>query len=451
MQGIRRAAVLGAGTMGSQIAGLLADRGITCDLLDLRVDDDKPSALAEASKERLLTLKPPPLSSLAAIDLIRPGNFDDDLHRLAESDWIIEAVSEDLAVKRAIWTRAAAHARPDAIVTTNTSGIPVGTIAEALPLRLRSRFLGAHFCNPPRYVPLLEVIPTPETDPAVVSAVSEIAAVLLERGVVPAYDVPNFIANRIGAYSLMLTLKAMDEFRLGLDEVDSITGFSMGRPSSATLRTLDIVGIDVFLAVVENSLAAALDESERAVLEPTRYLHELVKRGWLGQKAGSGFYRRVKQGNKTTIFVLDINSFEYRERRNLPVPSRKIGIKTENIADRLRGLVARDDSAGRFAWRILSGILAYSADMLGIVTDNIVNIDRAMRWGYAWELGPFETWDVLGVTKSVARMRTDGITLPSWVADIAAHNGSFYHHGPNGTTQATPHGKYTPVSQSTLP
>jgi 3-hydroxyacyl-CoA dehydrogenase len=436
--------------MGSQIAGLLADRGIPCDLLDLRGDDDAPSALAEVARERLITLKPPPLVNPEAIELIRPGNFDDHLHRLAEADWIIEAVSENLAVKRAIWAKVAAHARPDAIVTTNTSGIPVATIAEALPSQLRSRFLGAHFCNPPRYVPLLEIIPTPETDPAVASAISEIASTLLERGVVPAYDVPNFIANRIGAYSLMLTLKAMDESGLGPDEVDSITGYPMGRPSSATFRTLDVVGIDVFLAVVENSLAAAGNEDERAVLEPTGYLRELVARGWVGQKAGSGFYKRVKEDGKSTILALDVDSFEYRERRNLVIPSLKVAAGTEDVGERLKNLAAADDAAGRFAWRILSRTLAYSAGMVGVVAADIVSVDRAMRWGYAWESGPFATWDALGVAESVARMKADGIAVPAWVTDIAERDGSFYRNGPDGTIQATPQGDYAPVSTPSL-
>jgi 3-hydroxyacyl-CoA dehydrogenase len=437
--------------MGSQIAGLLADRGIPCDLLDLRDDAGAPSALAEGARERLLTLKPPPLSDHAALELIKPGNFDDDLHRIAEADWIIEAVSENLAVKRAIWSKVAAHARPDAIVSTNTSGIPVATIAEALPPQLRPRFLGAHFCNPPRYVPLLEVISTPETDPEVASTISEIASTLLERGVVTAYDVPNFIANRIGAYSLMLTLKAMDESGLGPDEVDSITGYPMGRPSSATFRTLDVVGIDVFLAVVENSLAAASDEDEKAVLEPTTYVRELVKRGWVGQKAGRGFYRRVKVAGKSNILALDVDSFEYRERRHLSAPSLEIAAATEDVAARLRGLVMADDAAGHFAWRILSRTLAYSASMVGVVAEDVVSIDRAMRWGYAWESGPFATWDALGVAESVSRMEADGISVPDWIADIAAQNGSFYRHGPAGTTQATPQGSYAPVSQSSLP
>ena len=249
----------------------------------------------------------------------------------------------------------------------------------------------------------------------------------------------------------MLTLKVMDESGLGPDEVDSITGYPMGRPSSATFRTLDVVGIDVFLAVVENSLASASDEDEKAVLEPTTYIRELVERGWVGQKAGSGFYRRVKETGKSNILVLDVDSFEYRERRHLSVPSLEVAVATEDVANRLRGLAVADDAAGHFAWRILSRTLAYSASMVGIVAADIVSIDRAMRWGYAWEFGPFETWDALGLAESVSRMYADGIVVPGWVDEIAIQNGSFYRHGPAGTKQATPQGGYAPVSQPSLP
>jgi 3-hydroxyacyl-CoA dehydrogenase len=245
----------------------------------------------------------------------------------------------------------------------------------------------------------------------------------------------------------MLTLKVMDESGLGPDEVDSITGYPMGRPSSATFRTLDVVGIDVFLAVVENSLAAASDEDEKAVLEPTMYIRKLVKRGWVGQKAGKGFYRRVKKAGKTNILALDFDSFEYRDRRQLSAPSLDVAAATEDVAARLRDLTMADDDAGHFAWRILSRTLAYSASMVGVVAADIVSIDRAMRWGYAWESGPFATWDALGVAESVDRMEADGIAVPDWVAD----SGSFYHHGPDGTTQATPQGGYAPVSKPSLP
>ena len=310
---IERVAVLGAGTMGSQIAGLLADRGIPCDLLDLRSSDD-PDRLARTAIDRLRTLRPAPVSDPNALELITPGNFDDDLDRLAGVDWVIEAVSEDLEIKRAIWSRAARHVRPGTVISTNTSGIPVSSIAEALPDGLRSRFLGAHFCNPPRYLPLLELISTPDTDPAVASTVSDISANVLERGVVPAHDVPNFIANTVGVYALMVIVQAADEFGLAFDEVDAITGPAMGRPVSATFRTLDVVGIDVFTAVADNSHEAAADEGERRILAVPDYMREMVARGWTGQKAGQGFYRRVETERGREILVIDPETLEHGPR-----------------------------------------------------------------------------------------------------------------------------------------
>jgi 3-hydroxyacyl-CoA dehydrogenase len=446
---IKRAAVLGAGTMGSQIAGLLADRGIPCDLLDLR-SEGEPDRLAESARERLKTLRPPPLVNKDAVDLIRPGNLDDHLYRLAEADWVIEAVSEDLEIKRRVWARAAPHVHAEAIVSTNTSGIPVSSIAEALPPELRSRFLGAHFCNPPRYLPLLEVIATPDTAPGAVAAVSRIATDVLHRGVVPAHDVPNFIANRVGAYALMLMFQAMGEFGLAPDEVDSVTGPAMGRPSSATFRTLDVVGIDVFAAVADNSLAAASDPAERKVLTVPEYLRELVRRGWTGQKAGQGFYKRVEEGGERRILTLNLDTFEYRPRRGLAAASLDAVRKVESPGQRIKTLVTSDDVAGRFSWSVLSRTMAYSAAVLGEVAADVVSIDRAMRWGYAWDLGPFETWDAIGLRDAVARMRSEGVTAPAWVASLAESGSSFYREGPDGATQATPDGGYVPVPPSAL-
>ena len=390
---IGRVAVLGAGTMGSQIAGLLADRGIPCDLLDLRSSDD-PDRLARAAIDRLKTLRPAPVSDPSVLEKITPGNFDDHLDRLSAADWVIEAVSEDLAIKRAIWSRAAAHVRPDAIISTNTSGIPVSSIAEAIPPGLRPRFLGAHFCNPPRYLPLLELISTPDTDPAVASTVSGISANVLERGVVPAHDVPNFIANTVGVYALMVIVHAANEFGLGFDEVDAITGPAMGRPVSATFRTLDVVGIDVFTAVADNSHEAAADEAERRILAVPEYMREMVARGWTGQKAGQGFYRRVETERGREILVIDPQTLEYGPRSGRRAPSTDAESSDDPRA-RLSTLAASDTDAGRFVWRVLSQMMAYSATKMSAVADDIISIDRAMRWGYAWELGPFETWDAI--------------------------------------------------------
>ena len=447
---IERVAVLGAGTMGSQIAGLLADRGIPCDLLDLRSSDD-PDRLARTAIDRLRTLRPAPVSDPNALDLITPGNFDDDLDRLAGVDWVIEAVSEDLEIKRAIWSRSARHVRPGTVISTNTSGIPVSSIAEALPDGLRSRFLGAHFCNPPRYLPLLELISTPDTDPAVASTVSDISANVLERGVVPAHDVPNFIANTVGVYALMVIVQAADEFGLAFDEVDAITGPAMGRPVSATFRTLDVVGIDVFTAVADNSHEAAADEGERRILAVPDYMRDMVARGWTGQKAGQGFYRRVETERGREILVIDPETLEHGPRSGSLPPAAEGGASADDPRSRLSALATSDSDAGRFVWRVLSQMMVYSATKMGAVAEDIISIDRAMRWGYAWELGPFETWDAIGLSGSLSRMEADGLEVPRWVRDLAASGGSFYKEGPGSKLQATESGGYVPVPPPTIP
>ncbi len=447
---VDRVAVLGAGTMGSQIAGLLADRGIPCDLLDLR-SSDEPDKLARAAIDRLRTLRPAPVSDPSVLALITPGNFDDHLDRLSGADLVIEAVSEDLEIKRAIWSRAAQHVRSDAVISTNTSGIPVSSIAEALPKDLRPRFLGAHFCNPPRYLPLLELISTPDTDPAVASTVYDISANVLQRGVVPAHDVPNFIANTIGVYALMAIVHAANEFGLAFDEVDAITGPAMGRPVSATFRTLDVVGIDVFMAVADNSLAAAEDDEERRVLAVPGYMREMVARGWTGQKAGQGFYRRVQTENGREILVLDPETLEYGPRSGHKAPQADVGESGDDPRVRLAALATSDSDAGRFVWRILSQMMVYSATKVGDVADDIISIDRAMRWGYAWELGPFETWDAIGLSGSLPRMDEDGLRVPGWVKDLAGSGGSFYKDEPGGRLQADTSGGYAPVPPPTIP
>ncbi len=450
LSAITRAAVLGAGAMGSQIAGLLADRGIPCDLLDLK-SADEPSRLAESAIERLRTLRPPPVADAAALDLIAPGNFDDDMGRLADADWVIEAVSEDLAVKQAVWARAARFARPHAIISTNTSGIPVSSIAEALPPGLRPRFLGAHFCNPPRYLPLLELIETPDTDPEAAEVVSDTAANVLERGVVRARDVPNFIANTIGVYALMSIVRAADELGLGPAEVDAVTGPAMGRPVSATFRTLDVVGIDVFVAVADNSRRAASSERERETLTVPSYMREMAARGWNGQKAGRGFYQRVETERAREILALDPATLEYGPRSSLEAPSLERARHADDPRGKVADLAGSDDAAGRLAWRALSQMMAYAAEKMDRVADDIISIDRAMRWGYAWELGPFETWDAIGLAGSLQRMEADGLSAPGWVSDLAESRGSFYRAGPRGKLQATASGSWISVPAPTIP
>ena len=429
---INRATVLGSGTMGSQIAALLADHGVSCDLLDLPAETESGKLrnhLAEEAKRRLLTRTPSPISGPEALELVRPGNFEDDLPRLAEADWVIEAVLEKLDVKRAIWAHVAPHLRSDAIASSNTSGIPIASIGEALPAERRKRFLGAHFFNPPRYLRLLELTPTRDTDAEVLRDLQVFAEQVLDRGVVIAHDVPNFVANRVGCYGMMVTVHAMKEFGLGPDEVDGITGTAMGRPRSATFRTIDLVGVDVLVDICDNMQGYVSDPSERSAFEVPRYVRRLVERGWTGEKSGQGFYRRAKRNGETEILVLDPGEMEYRPRGQSQSASLSAVAAIDDAGGRLRALMAADDVAGLFAWRVLSRTLAYAAHMVGEVADDFVSIDRAMRWGFGWDMGPFETWDALGVAETTGRMREDGLDVPDWVVEIARDSGRFYGPG----------------------
>ena len=436
---IRRAAVLGAGAMGAQIAAHIASRGIACDLLDLDAE------IAERAKQRLLTMRPAPLEDPAALEMIRPGGFDRDMPRLAKSDWVIEAVVERLEPKLDLWGKAAAHLRGDAILTTNTSGIPIRRIGEALPAAARRRFLGAHFFNPPRYLPLLELIPTADTNADVVAALRRFAEGMLDKRVVIAKDAPGFITNRIGCFYFLAAMRAADECGLTPDEADAVSGPLMGRPGSATYRTMDIVGLDILADICDNTRAAVSDAWEQKAFELPTYIRDMLRRGWLGDKAGQGFYKRDRVNGKRRILVLHPRDMRYRESGAVDTPSIARLRAIADTRERIRALVASDTAAGRFAWRTLSKLLAFSAEKAGEVADDIVSIDRAMRWGFNWELGPFETWDALGVAERLRRMDADGIDVPAWVRALADGGGAFYRREGDTALQATPSGGWAIV------
>lgn len=446
-QRIRRAAVLGAGTMGTQIAALLANQGIPCDLLDMPAEPER-NRLAQEARQRLLKLTPSPVYEAGVIELIHPGNFADDLPRLREADWVIEAIVERLDAKQQLWSAVAPHLRPDAIASSNTSGIPIASIAASLPESLRPRFLGTHFFNPPRYLRLLELIPTAATDPGVTALVRGFADEVLGKGTVIAHDVPNFIANRIGAFGLIATFKAMDSLGLGPDEVDSITGSPMGRPSSATFRTLDLVGIDVFLDVCDNLRSFLPEGWERDAFEPPAFLREMAKRRWIGEKAGQGFYKRVPEGGESQILTLDPKTLDYRPRKRFEAMSITAARNEEDPGKRLKMLLSIDDKASRFAWQVMAPVLLYSAVKVGEIADDIVSMDRAMRWGFGWELGPFEAWDALGLAATLPRMQSEGRESPAWVRDLAQRGASFYRRDSGQLLQANPQGAPTPVPRN---
>ena len=386
MTHIRSAAVLGAGVMGAQIAAHFANAGLRVVLLDVTRD------AARDGLERARKLKPDPFFTPGVAALVTTGGFDEDLASIASADWIVEAIVERLDAKQALLARVEGHRRADAIVSSNTSGIPIASLAEGRSEGFRRHWLGTHFFNPPRYLHLLEVIPTPDTDPAVVSLIGEFADVRLGKGVVVAKDTPNFIANRIGLFGVVQIFRALDSGEYTIEEIDAITGPAIGRPKSATFRTVDIAGLDV-LAHVARNLAERLPGEEREMFALPPFVEQMIARGLIGAKSGQGFYR--KQGDD--ILVLDPKTLEYRPKRSARIASIEAGKTIESLPDRLRALYAAKDKAGAFLRATLGPTLDYAARIAPDIAHAPEDVDNAMRWGFAWELGPLETRVLLGL------------------------------------------------------
>ena len=391
MKHIHSAAVLGAGTMGAQIAAHLANAGLPVLLLDL----DRKTA-AEGLR-RATTLKPDPFFTRDVARLISLGGFDTDLPRLKDSDWIIEAVIERLDIKQALMSQIEPHRSPDSIVSSNTSGIPISSIAEGRSEEFRKHWLGTHFFNPPRYLPLLEVIPTADTHASVVEMIRSFGDQSLGKGVVLAKDTPSFIGNRLGVYGVMRVLALIADGRFTIEEVDAMSGPIVGRPKSATFRTMDIAGIDI-LAHVASTLSERLEtEEERSTFTPPELVDTLVERGWLGEKSGQGFYKKERGPDGTRILTLDPATLSYRDRQSPRLPSLDAAQAIDDLPERLRTLFLGNDRVGAFLRATLGPTLLYAAHVAPDIAHSIDDVDRAMRWGYGWELGPFELWDAIGV------------------------------------------------------
>ena len=439
---IRRAAIIGAGNMGAQIAAHLANVGIPSLLMDV-----VPSELLPEEQKRGLTLQSPevrnrvtktlfdrskklspaPFFVPEAAGIIRLGNVEDNLAEIGDADWVVEAVLERMDLKLALHAGIAACARPDALVTTNTSGLSIAGMTKGLPHEYRRRFFGTHFFNPPRYMRLLELIPTPETDPGLLKSFAEFGEAALGKGIVRAKDTPGFVANRIGCFDLQQVVWLMIEEGMSIDEVDAITGPAMGRPKSATFRLGDIVGVDL-LAQMGRNLRELLQHDPLArVFRPVDFIEDMVKRGWWGEKKGQGFYQRVKTDKGREILTLDYRTMEYRPQQKPKLASLEAAGKSGDPAESLRVLCAASDRAGVFAWKHLSSVLCYAADRLTEIADDVVTVDNAMKWGYNWELGPFEIWDALGVREAADRLSKEGREVPAVVRDLlASGKASFY-------------------------
>ncbi len=401
-------AVLGAGTMGSRIAAHFANAGIPAMLLDIVLPGSpNRNAAALGGIETASKQKPVAFFTPDAAKLITPGNFEDHLKEVGRADWIIEAVTENLEVKRALMAKVAVMRAPGSIISTNTSGIPLAAISEGFESEFRRHFLGTHFFNPPRYLHLLEMIPGAETLPEVLHFVRDFCDRRLGKGVVPCKDTPNFIANRIGTFFGSTIHKITVEDGYSIEEVDALTGAAIGLPKSASYRLLDIVGLDVWALVTRNlhDMAPHDPWRDRFVLQP--FLEELVKRGWLGEKRGQGLYKRVGKGAEKEIWAIDWKTLEYHPAQKPRFPSIDAAKNLEDLAGRLRMLIAAEDRAGSFLWKLFSDLFLYSASVVPEISDRVVEIDRAMRWGYANKLGPFELWDALGFEATARRMEKE--------------------------------------------
>jgi 3-hydroxyacyl-CoA dehydrogenase len=445
---IRKVAVLGAGTMGARLAAHLANASIPSVLLDIVPPELTPeeqakgltlgdakvrNRFAQSGLEAALKSRPAAFFVPESARMIALGNFEDNLTWLKDCDWIIEAVTEDRSIKRTLLEKVMAVRAPGAVVSSNTSGIGIASILEGFSAELRRHFLGTHFFNPPRYLKLLEIIPVADTLPEVIEAISRFGEVVLGKGIVIAKDTPNFIANRIGTFTTLNVLRAMQEDGYTIEEIDALTGPAMGLPKSATFRTLDIVGLDVLAHVVKN-LAESLPHDERHDLfQLPDFVQQMVQRRLLGDKTGRGFYKKVKAkdgGEESEILTLDFKTFDYRERQKPKFPSLEMARNIEDAGERVRTLCQSPERAGQFYQKVLFDTFHYTAMRVPEISDDIVSIDNSMKWGFNWECGVFELWDAVGIEKVVDGWKKAGRSTPPLVEKLlATRKKSFYAPG----------------------
>ncbi|WP_110113798.1 3-hydroxyacyl-CoA dehydrogenase/enoyl-CoA hydratase family protein [Bacillus sp. CGMCC 1.16541] len=455
---IKKAAVLGSGVMGSGIAAHLANVGIPTLLLDIvpkeLTEEEKAKGLTLEDKkvrdrfsssalQKLVKQKPAPLTSKANLSLIQSGNLEDDLQKLAECDWIIEVVVENLDVKKQLFSKVDAVRKQGSIVSSNTSGISVEAMAEGRSEDFKAHFLGTHFFNPPRYLKLLEIIPTNDTKQEIVQHMKEFSEDVLGKGVVLAKDTPNFIANRIGTYGLLVTVQEMLKGGYSVGEVDSVTGPLIGRPKSATFRTLDVVGLDTFIHVAHN-VYEKVEGAEKEVFDVPVFMKAMLENKWLGSKTGQGFF--LKKGKE--ILELNPTTLQYEERKKLKTAATEMSKQEKGLANKMKALVYANDKAGTLLWNIISPVLLYSAQLKDEIADDIVAIDRAMKWGFGWELGPFETWDAIGVARSVEKLQQEGKEIPGWITEMLESGITSFYSELDGDLHYYNKGEYKQVEEN---
>jgi 3-hydroxyacyl-CoA dehydrogenase len=421
---IEKMAVIGSGIMGGGIAALCAAAGIKTVLLDIvpfdLKDEEKndPAArnrIVNAGLEGVIKSKPPLIMDKSHdLQFITTGNLDDDLKELADCDWIVEVVVENLKIKQELFKKIEKIRKPGSIISTNTSGLPLNLISEKFSKEMKEHFLGTHFFNPVRYMHLLEIIPGKETSKDIVKFMGMFGEKILGKGIVWAKDTPNFIGNRIGVQSMVYTMQVMMEMGISIPEVDAVFGSPMGRPKTAAFKTADLVGLDTFSHVADNCFELCPKDKMRDMLKLPQFVKDMVEKKWLGNKTNGGFYKKeITPEWKTLRKVIDYKTMEYvdLERPNIPVLNE--AKKKEDLPEKMKTIVYGEDKISEFAWKVVAGSLLYSASMIPEISDTVVEIDNAMKWGYNWELGPFETWDAIGLKESVKKMEKDGMKIPA--------------------------------------
>ena len=446
---IEKVAVLGAGIMGSGIAAQLANAGVPCLMLDIVPPelgpDDQKAGLTPTDKrfrnkfalkglEAIQKGRPALLYSPKSLQLVEIGNFEDDFQRLAECDWVIEVVVERLDIKQKLFERVDKVVKPGTIVSSNTSGLAIHKMVEGRSESFKKNFLVTHFFNPVRYMYLLEIVAGEATAPQTVKDLIDFGTFRLGKGIVFGKDTPNFVANRIGVFGMMATLHAMLEMKYGVDEVDAITGPALGRPKSASFGTADLVGLDTFIHVVNTLAEGCPDDEGKWAFQIPELLSQMVAKGALGRKSGAGFFKQAKTPEgKKSILVLDYTKGDYVPQVKPDIPSLKKAKGLHSPADRIRTVTWAEDRGGAFAWRVLRDTLAYAGNRVPEIADTVVAVDEGLRWGFNWELGPFEVWDALGVEKVAARMKAEGVQVPAWIQEMLAGNHpTFYREGDAG-------------------
>ncbi|HNE46851.1 MAG TPA: 3-hydroxyacyl-CoA dehydrogenase NAD-binding domain-containing protein [Chitinophagales bacterium] len=425
---IKKIAVLGSGVMGSRIACHFANIGIEVLLLDivpLQATEEQlkqpafRNKIVNDSLQAAIKQNPSPVYSQKVLKRITTGNFDDDMERIADCDWVMEVVVENLTIKQQLFEKVDKHRKQGTLVTSNTSGIPIALMSEGRSEDFRRHFCGTHFFNPPRYLRLLEIIPGPDTEKSVIDFLMNYGDRYLGKTTVLCKDTPAFIANRVGVFGMMAVLKVMEEMQFSIAQVEALTGPIYGRPKSATFRTADVVGIDTFVKVAQNTYAACPDDESRDIFQIPAYINTLVENKWLGDKSGQGFFKKVKNAQgQSEILTLDLNTLEYQPSTKAKFAALDAAKPIDNLKDRIRTLHATGDKASEFYNKLNALVFKYVSHRIPEIADELYKIDDAMRAGFGWELGPFEIWDVLGVEKFVAWMEQHGTTPASWVKEM---------------------------------